>query len=105
VGHDRFNADLRPLLQPLLRRRGQPRGLCCHPYDVCTALIAEEAGVVLTDPGGAPLDAPLDVHADVAWVGYANGRLRSAIEPVLQAALARRGLYPEQGSWPERGPR
>jgi len=96
VGHDRFNADLRPLLQPLLRRRGQPGGLCCHPYDVCTALIAEEAGVVLTDPWGDPLDAPLDVRADVAWVGYANAGLRSQIEPVLQAALARRGLYPER---------
>jgi fructose-1,6-bisphosphatase/inositol monophosphatase family enzyme len=95
VGHDRFNADLRPLLQPLLRRRGQPGGLCCHPYDVCTALIAEEAGVLLTDPWGGPLDVPLNVHADVAWVGYANASLRRQVEPVLRAALARRGLEPE----------
>jgi len=28
----------------------------------------------------------------VAWVGYANEALRRAIEPVLQAALRRRGL-------------
>jgi hypothetical protein len=59
---------------------------------VCTALIASEAGVILTDPWGAPLDVPLDVHADVAWVGYANATLRALVEPVLQAALARRGL-------------
>ena len=26
---------LRPLVEPLLRRRGKPRGLCCHPYDLC----------------------------------------------------------------------
>jgi len=52
--------------------------------------------LVLTDPWGDPLDAPLDVRADVAWVGYANAGLRSQIEPVLQAALARRGLYPER---------
>jgi fructose-1,6-bisphosphatase/inositol monophosphatase family enzyme len=84
AGHDRWIADLRPLV-----RSG---GLCCHPYDLAGALIAEEAGVILADPGGGPLDAPLDVTSDVAWVGYANERLRARVEPVLQAALARRGL-------------
>jgi hypothetical protein len=92
VGHDRFNADLRPLMRPLLEKRGQPGGLCCHPYDVCTALIASEAGVILTDPWGGPLDVPLEVEADVAWVGYANAALRARVEPALLAALARRGL-------------
>jgi fructose-1,6-bisphosphatase/inositol monophosphatase family enzyme len=95
VGHDRFNADLRPLMRGLLQQRGQPTGLCCHPYDICTALIAEEAGVRLTDPWGRPLDPPLDVHADVAWVGYANPTLQEQVQPVLQAALARRGLDPD----------
>jgi len=95
MGHDRFNADLRPLMRELLHNRGQSGGLCCHPYDVCTALIAEEAGVLLTDPWGEPLDVPLDVWANVAWVGYANSTLQRQIEPVLQAALARRGLRPE----------
>ena len=84
AGHDRWIADLRPLV-----RSG---GLCCHPYDLCTALIAEEAGVIVRDPSGAPVDAPFDVKADVAWVGYANERLRTLIEPVLQGALRRRGL-------------
>ena len=84
AGHDRFIADLRPLVKS--------QSLCCHPYDVCTALIAREAGVILTDPRGAPLDAPLDLTTDVAWVGYANEQLRASIEPVLQAALRRRGL-------------
>ena len=84
AGHDRFIADLRPLVQSA--------GLCCHPYDLCTALIAREAGVVITDPTGAPLDAPFDLTSDVAWVGYANDGLRRSIEPVLQAALRRRGL-------------
>jgi hypothetical protein len=84
AGHDRFIADLRPLVKS--------RSLCCHPYDVCTALIAREAGVILTDPAGAPLDAPFDLTTDVAWVGYANESLRRAIEPVLQRALRRRGL-------------
>jgi hypothetical protein len=97
VGHDRFNADLRPLMRTLLESRGQPAGLCCHPYDVCTALIASEAGVILTDPWGAPLDVPLEVEADVAWVGYANATIRARVEPVLQAALARRGLVRDAG--------
>ena len=88
AGHDRFVADLRPLLWR------SPRGLCCHPYDLCACLIAEEAGVILTGPSGGPLDAPLDLAADVAWVGYANQRLRSLVEPVLQQALHRRGLLP-----------
>ena len=50
--------------------------LCCHPYDLCTELIARECGVVVTDERGAPLDAPLNVEADVSWVGYANAGLR-----------------------------
>lgn len=92
AGHDRFIADLRPLVQGARAARGLPQGLCCHPYDLCTWLIAEEAGVILTDPAGAPLDAPFDLAADVAWVGYANQQLRSLVEPVLQAALRRHGL-------------
>jgi hypothetical protein len=92
AGHDRFIADLRPLMQSVRSARGLPAGLCCHPYDLCTALIAEEAGVILTDSSGAPADAPFDAVADVAWVGYANERVRTAVEPVLQDALRRRGL-------------
>jgi fructose-1,6-bisphosphatase/inositol monophosphatase family enzyme len=92
AGHDRFNADLRPLFEPFLRARGEASGLYCHPYDASTALIATEAGVVLTAPGGGQLDAPFSVDAPVAWVGYANERLRALIEPVLETALRRRGL-------------
>lgn len=94
TGRDRFIADVRPVLAPILASRGMPRPLCCHPYDLCTALIAEEAGVRLTDAAGAPLDAPFDLDADVAWVGYANAPLRAGVEPALHGALARRGLLP-----------
>ena len=94
AGHDRLVADLRPLVQSVLTARGLFPGLCCHPYDLCTVLIAEEAGVILADPAGAPVDAPFDVTADVAWVGYANERLRASVEPVLQGVLRRRGLLP-----------
>lgn len=92
MGHDRFIADVRPTLIPLLTRRGLPRPLCCHPYDLCSSLVAEELGVRLTDATGKPLDAPFDLDTDVSWVAYANDRLRGRVEPALLAALARYGL-------------
>ena len=66
--------------------------LCCHPYDLCTELIARELGVLVTDEQGRPLAAPLDVTSDVGWMGYANAALKALIEPHLRHALARRGL-------------
>jgi fructose-1,6-bisphosphatase/inositol monophosphatase family enzyme len=88
-GHDRFVADLRPLFE---RRRAGGAALCCHPYDLCTELIARELGVCVTDERGQPLAAPLDVSSDVAWAGYANESIKSHIEPHLRRALVRRGL-------------
>lgn len=91
AGHDRFVADLRPLVRPVLARREQRLGICCHPYDICASLIATESGVIVTDAHGRPLDAPLNVDADVAWAGYANEHVRRQVEPLLQAALRTRG--------------
>ena len=91
AGHDRFVADLRPLLRPLLAARGLPPALTCHPYDVCTALIAEQSGVIVTDPHGRRLNVPLNVDAEVAWAGYANAHIRAQIEPLLHKALRDRG--------------
>ncbi len=92
AGRDRFVADLRPLMRALHEQRGLPFGICCHPYDVCTFRIAEALGVIVTDAAGRPLDAPLDVHSDVAWVGYANRHIRDQVEPALQQALRSRSL-------------
>ena len=92
AGHDRFLADVRPLLAGILEQRGLPHALCCHPYDMCTMLIAEQLGVILTDGAGYQLDAPMTLDADVAWAGYANTRLHASIEPLLLAALRRHGL-------------
>ena len=92
AGHDRFVADLRPLMESLLARRGLSLGICCHPYDLCTELIARELGVIVTDEHGDPLRAPLDVDANVTWVGYANAQIRAQIEPALRHALEVRGL-------------
>jgi hypothetical protein len=92
MGHDRFVADLRPVVESVLNRRGLVLGICCHPYDVCTELIAREAGVIVTDIRGHPLRAPLKVEPDIAWAGYANDAIRSEIEPLLRETLKKRGF-------------
>jgi hypothetical protein len=103
VGHDRFVTDLRPVLmdarglpweREAMTAHAQPRSvrrLCARPYDLCTALIAEEAGVAVTDAWGRPLAAPLDTSSDVSWVGYANAHVRALVEPVLHALLRELG--------------
>ena len=95
AGHDRFIADLRPLMGPVLAGRGLPPALTCHPYDICGALVAEEYGVIVTAPDGGPLDAPLNATAEVAWVAYANAHIRAQIEPHLRQALQARGWLPD----------
>ena len=88
VGHDRFNADLRPLFYRILKA---PEGMCCHPYDCATWLIAHEAGVLLTDGLGRDLDGPLDTTTGLSWAGYANPTLREEIEPLLTSYLRELG--------------
>ena len=92
-GHDRFTADIRPLMENILQKRGLSLGICCHPYDLCTELIAREAGVIVTDINGEPIKARLSVEPDVAWVGYANAQIRAQIEPLLHSALTQRNLF------------
>jgi hypothetical protein len=91
-GHDRFVADLRPVFEKSLTERGLKLGICCHPYDLCTELIAREAGVILTDENGEQLTAKLAVEPDAAWLGYANEKIRNQIEPLLREALESRKL-------------
>ena len=102
VGHDRWVADVRPLVDAAWRRRGQSLGVCSHPYDLCTELIAREAGVIVTDPLGSSLDAPLDVFTDVAWIGFANATLRDRIAPLLAEILEKRGLIAGKDPRPSR---
>jgi len=92
VGHDRWTAELRPLLQPGRRAAGRAPIFCAHPYDLACELIAREAGVVVTDPRGARLAAPLDVTSDVAWLGFANAELARSVGGALTAELRARGL-------------
>lgn len=92
AGHDRFVADLRPLMAGVMKERGMDLSICCHPYDLATELIAREMGLIITDENGVQLAARLALKPDVAWIGYANQGIREQIEQHLQNALQKRGL-------------
>lgn len=88
-GHDRFVLDARPLVH---RALGVTHSLCARPYDLCTALCAQEAGCIVTVPDGSALDAPLDTSTSVAFVGYANRDLAELLQPLLTESLRAEGL-------------
>jgi fructose-1,6-bisphosphatase/inositol monophosphatase family enzyme len=85
TGHDRMLGDLRPLVHA---RLGLDSALVCHPYDICTCMLLEEAGGLVEDPWGKPLDVPLDTTSPVAWMGYANETLASQVRSVLVRLIA-----------------
>lgn len=89
AGHDRMNGDLRPMI---LEREGIELTLVCHPYDVCTALLLEEAGILFEKPDGSVVDTRMDLTSPVTWMAYANEALAAQVRPVLQRVLERLGL-------------
>jgi hypothetical protein len=100
MGRDRFCCDLRPLFDRIREVQtdrastGLACGLACHPYDLSGRLVAERAGVILTNGFGEPLDAPMNVTDPVHWCGFANERLQDAILPVIREWLAEHGIDP-----------
>jgi hypothetical protein len=84
IGHDRMLGDLRPLV---FAKLGYRSPLVCHPYDICTALILQEAGGIVEAPDGRPLRALLDTTSPVAWMGYANPVLARTVRPVLRRLI------------------
>lgn len=97
MGRDRFTCDLRPLFYRILSSRGSEviRGLECHPYDVAGALVAQNAGAVITDGFGRPLAPELNVHSGVHWCGFANETLARQIQPVILRWLHEQGIDPD----------
>lgn len=91
LGRDRFVLDARPLVHRAIGFEGT---LCSRPYDLCTALIAQQAGCVVTAPDGSLLDAPLDTTTNLGFVGYANAALAETIQPLLNDCLRDHGLLP-----------
>jgi hypothetical protein len=86
-GHDRFVADVRHRVFQYLAQKGIAEGMTCHPYDMAAWLIADEAGILLTNAHGEPINAPLDTTSPVDWMGYANEAIRQEVEPILQNIL------------------
>jgi len=86
LGRDRFVLDVRPLVH---KKLGAASSLACRPYDVVTMRIAMEAGCVVCDPFGQPLDAPLDVTTNVAFACYANQTLAAQLIPIVREEVQR----------------
>lgn len=84
AGHDRFVLDIRPMAFQKLNLQG---ALACHPYDLCSALVARESGVIVEAPNGGPLSIPLDTTTPVSWVGYANPVIANAVRPILSRLI------------------
>jgi 3'-phosphoadenosine 5'-phosphosulfate (PAPS) 3'-phosphatase len=71
----------------IAQRSGQPTQTC-KPYDVAGAvLVAEEAGAIVTDLNGAPLDHPLDATTPVGFCAFHNPATRRRLWPYLMRAL------------------
>ncbi|MHC4515109.1 MAG: FIG domain-containing protein [Planctomycetota bacterium] len=84
LGRDRFVLDIRPLVHKAI---GVDSSLCARPYDICTALVAQRAGCIVTAPDGSPLNPPLDITTNVAFVAYANQQLADRLQPIVNRVL------------------
>jgi len=77
-GTYRLVVDARALVA---KRAGIPT-VTSKPYDVAGAILcARAAGVELTTATGAELDFPIDTETPVDFVGYANAKTRTRLEP------------------------
>ena len=67
------------------------------PYDICGAVLcAREAGAVVLDLQGQPLDGPLDARTSLGFVAFANEASRARLWPELEASLS--AWSPDGGS-------
>lgn len=86
-GRMRMFADVRGWLA----ERAGVTTVASHPYDLCTSLIATEAGshVLAIDRNLTfpPLNAPLDLETNVSFVAFANSTIRNKILPILRDTL------------------
>lgn len=86
-GKYRLVADFRGLFGELMAAQNAKLSLCCHPYDLSTYLILTEAGGVLTDAAGMPLNDPMDLNTNCSWFGYANQVLYDVLAPLLDREM------------------
>jgi len=86
--------DIRPLIEIM---GGKTPGLCSHPYDLCTKLIAEQAGCMVNcyavyPDGRIERKVPLDAETNVAFIVYANKDIEAQVDPALKLILKERGV-------------
>lgn len=93
TGRDMCCIDLRPQYNQILGLADGDRFIESHPYDLAGLLTAQNAGVVMTDGFGKPLNAPLDVNTGVDWCGYANKHIRELIQPIVQEWLKEHAIF------------
>tara|TARA_R110002072_G_scaffold264409_1_gene423112 strand:+ start:16644 stop:17660 length:1017 start_codon:yes stop_codon:yes gene_type:complete len=86
LGRDRFVLDVRPLVYQKL---GVESALACRPYDLATWLVGQQAGCVVCDPFGEPLDAPLDITTNMSFALYANQELADLLIPIVREEVSR----------------
>ncbi|MFN0205334.1 MAG: hypothetical protein ACKVS6_03360 [Planctomycetota bacterium] len=86
-GRMRMFADLRGWLA----QKAGVKTVASHPYDLCSSLIATEAGspvlAIDADLTFPPLDAPLDLETNVSFVAFANSTIKNKILPILRDTL------------------
>ena len=71
-GKEKLVVDIRPHLNTRWRRQNKTTGLCAHPYDLCSWLIAHEAGVVIVAMNGKPFHGTASAAAEIGWLGFEN---------------------------------
>ena len=86
TGRYRLLADLRPVAARALG----VELMTSKPYDHAGSLIAQEAGVEITDPLGGVFDAPFDTDTSVGFVAYPTRVFRERVEPLLLSVLRAR---------------
>jgi hypothetical protein len=52
-------------------------------------LVGQQAGCVVCDPFGEPLDAPLDVTTNMSFAFYANRELADLLIPIVREEVTR----------------
>lgn len=90
MGKDRFIADIRPALYKSMKHLR--KGHVCHPYDMAALLIAEEAGIIVSDIKGETLDAEMTTTCPVNWIAYANEAIYKEVSPLFHQILSKHGI-------------
>ena len=92
TGKDRLIVDIRTGLNNKLNKESKRSVHVCHPYDVCSHMIGIEAGLVITDRHGQPLDCLLDTTTSVDWIGYANKEIYQEVSQALNDTMLQYNL-------------